>query len=188
MKWPIVCIFDVETTGLIKNHTLKLDKQPYIIEFYGCIFNLKTGKKSKEFDTFIKPPKPLSDKPGFGEKKTITEITGITNEMLEGAPTFSEVSKQIIDLLEACEAVIAHNASFDTEMVNIELERLGLKLAWPRVICTVEQTIAMKGMRLSLSALHKELFGEEFKGAHRARVDVAALTRCCVELFKRGIL
>jgi len=182
------CIFDTETTGLIKNRTLKLDKQPSIIEFYGCIVNLKTGKVSKEFDTFIKPPKPLADKPAFGEKKTITEITGITNEMLEGAPTFFEVAPQIIKLFSGTDVGIAHNASFDKEMISIEMERAGFSLKWPRLICTVEQTVAIKGIRLSLSALHLELFDEEFKGAHRAKVDVQALTRCCVELFKRGLL
>jgi len=50
----------------------------------------------------------------------------------------------------------------------------------------VQETEWIKGHRLSLSALHEELFGEPFSGAHRARVDVDALTRCFNELRQRG--
>lgn len=181
-------VFDTETTGLIKNRTLKLDRQPEVIEFYACSVNLKTGKISKELDFLIKPHKPLADKPAPGEKKTITDITGITNTMLADAPPFKSVAKQIIKMLESAPLLIAHNASFDREVIDIELERLKLKIKWPRVLCTVEQTIALKGFRLSLSNLHNELFKEPFTGAHRAKQDVAALVRCCKELVKREVL
>lgn len=182
-------LFDTETTGLISNHTVKLDMQPSVIEFYGCLADLKTGNIESEFDTFVKPPKPLPDKPNFGDKKTITQITGITNEMLENAPPFSDVSGQIRSNLESAPIVIAHNMSFDQEMIDIEFERLGGKLNWPeRRLCTIEQTAHIKGYRLTLSALHEYLFKEPFSGAHRAKADVAALLRCCVELHARDII
>ena len=63
-----------------------------------------------------------------------------------------------------------------------------IECEWPRLCCTVENTEWLHGHRLSLSALHEELFGEPFSGAHRARTDVAALTRCYLELVKRGDL
>lgn len=181
-------IFDTETTGLPKNRTIKLDLQPEIIEFAAFLVNLKTGKVAKKYQTLIKPAKPLSDAPGFGEKKTITQITGITNEMLKDAPTFKEVSKVIFNMIQKAPVVIAHNLSFDAEMLEIEAERIKYELRWPRKICTVEATIAMKGYRLNLTKLHLDLFGESFEGAHRAQGDVEALTKCSVELFKRGIL
>lgn len=181
-------IFDTETSGLPRNRTIKLDLQPSIIEFASALVNLKTGKVLKSFQTLIKPAKALSDTPAFGDKKTITQITGITNEMLKDAPNFKEVSKDIFKLIESPLMVIAHNLSFDSEMVDIEAERINRIVAWPRKICTVEATIAMKGHRLNLTKLHLELFDEPFEGAHRAQGDVEALTRCCVELFKRGML
>jgi DNA polymerase-3 subunit epsilon len=181
-------IFDVETSGLPKNRTIKLEHQPEIIELFAQTVNLKTGKVLKSFGTLIKPSKVLSDMPAFGEKKTITAITGITNEMLKAAPTFKEVSKPIFELIEKSDIVIAHNLSFDAEMVDIEAERLKYEVRWPRKICSVEATVALKGKRLTLTKLHLELFGEEFEGAHRAQGDVDALTKCCVELFKRGML
>lgn len=181
-------IFDTETTGLPKNRTIKLDLQPEIIEFYCQMVDLKTGKIGKKFGTLIKPSKPLSDTPAFGDKKTITAITGITNEMLEGKPSFNAASKIIFKMIQGSPIVIAHNLSFDAEMIDIEAERLGIQVKWPRKICSVEATIAMKGYRLNLTNLHLELFGKEFEGAHRAAGDVEALTKCCIELYKRGML
>lgn len=182
-------LFDTETSGLVRNRTLKLDSQPEIIEFYACVCDLKKGRIIKEYDTLIKPAKPLLDKPLPGDKKTITEITGIDNKMLEKSKPFSAHIKAIASILSAAPVVIAHNASFDREMVEIELERCGIKdFKWPKLICTVEQTIHIKGFRLSMSNLHQELFGEPFTGAHRAKADVAALLRCCMELHKRDVL
>jgi hypothetical protein len=75
------------------------------------------------------------------------------------------------------------------EMVDIEFERLGRKAPWPpRKVCTVEATVHLLGYRLSLQNLHKHLFGENFDEAHRAKVDVEALVRCCVELRKREVI
>jgi DNA polymerase III alpha subunit (gram-positive type) len=84
--------------------------------------------------------------------------------------------------------VIAHNASFDQEAINIEANRLGRIIKWPTCRCSVEQTIHLKGKRLTLGALHEHLFGARFDDAHRARADVMALVRCCCELHKRGEL
>jgi DNA polymerase III epsilon subunit-like protein len=81
--------------------------------------------------------------------------------------------------------VIAHNLSYDRDMLNIEFQRLGHFIAWPPGLCTVEQSVHYKGYRLNLTGLHEYLFGQPFAGAHRARPDVEALTRCCVEMFKR---
>lgn len=182
-------LFDTETSGLVRNRTLKLDSQPEIIELYACVANLKTGKIAKEYDTLIKPSKALSDTPAPGDKKTITQITGIDNAMLKDAKPFKDHAKAIMKILSAAPIVIAHNLSFDAEMIEIELERCGIKdFKWSRKVCTVEQTLHMKGFRLSMSALHQELFGEPFAGAHRAKADVAALLRCAVELHKRDII
>ncbi len=72
-------------------------------------------------------------------------------------------------------------------MIDIEFERLkATKVAWPRVICTIEQTMHYIGRRMTLSVLHEHLFGEKFQGAHTAFGDVSALVRICVELHKRG--
>jgi hypothetical protein len=71
-------------------------------------------------------------------------------------------------------------------MVEIEMQRHGCDIIWPEKICTVEMTEHMDGFRLSLTALHEKLFGEAFKGSHRASADVHAMKRCYSELIKRG--
>ncbi len=173
-----IAAFDTETTGLIDNHTVKLDKQPEIIEIYACIFNDRDGKIKHEFNTFIKPKVPITQE--------ITKITGISNAMVKDAAAYSFHSKQINSMLNDAPVLTGHNLSFDTEMVAIENERCGLPpLKLNRQICTVEQTLHLKGFRLSLSNLHEYLFGEPFEGAHRAKVDVHAQIRCYMELKKR---
>jgi DNA polymerase III subunit epsilon len=183
----IAVVFDTETTGLIQNHSIKIDNQAEVIEFYAAKVNLKTGKVMKELDTLIKPSRLLSDKPELGSKKTITQITGITNAMLSDAKPFADHADEIEKILKSAEFVIAHNVSFDKEMIDIELERLKRKIKWPRAICTVEATAHIKGGRMSLTKLHEYLFGEGFD-AHRAKSDVVALIRCACELYKREMI
>lgn len=180
-------VFDTETTGLIDNRTVHLDKQPHIIEFYGEVVDLSSGDILTEYHSLIKPPIPLPLR--VKGDKGIADLTGISEEMLEGAPPFRAVAPEVRKLIEAAPAVIAHNLSFDRDMVEVEFERLKEKIAWPkRQICTVEQTIYLRGFRMNLTKLHQTLFPGETFVAHRAQTDVKALSRICVELFKRGIL
>ena len=178
-----VFIFDDETTGLIRNHVLPLDRQPEIIEFYGANVDLAKGKVLSEVEFLIKPSQyPMSD-------YTIRETKSrISNEMLEHCELFSTCAPAIRKYIEAAPVVLAHNASFDQEMVDLEFERLGQKLKWPHLVCTVEHTVHLKGARLSLTALHELLFGEKFPNAHRAKADTQALIRVAIELYKRDLL
>ena len=176
-------ILDTETTGLIDNHTIKIDKQPEVIEYYGCAVDLVTGNINQELSLLIKPSRPsvVTDE--------ITRITGLKYDDLKEAPGFMQVANEIFGQIEKAPAIIAHNLSYDKEMLEIEAERLGRKINWPSpLICTVEQTVHLKGYRLNLSDMHEMLFGVRFDGAHRAKVDVQALTKCCVELKRRGML
>lgn len=173
-------IFDTETTGLIDNRSLPLDKQPEIIEFYGVNVDLATGEEWNEIDELIKPKRPPDE--------TITRITGLTEEDLKDKPDWSVFAERIGFELATAPLVIAHNLSFDREMVDIEMERQGKAVTWPALLCTVEATIHLKGFRLNLTDLHTHLFGEGFPKAHRAKNDVTALVRCCVELYKLGEL
>ena len=178
-------VFDTETTGLTTNRTVALGMQPHVIEFYGCIADLKKGKILHELNTLIRPPEARLITP------EITKITTITWEMVKDEKPMAEVMPSIIALINKAKGlpIIAHNLSFDLEVVEVEAQRLNQQITWPaRKLCTVEQTIHLKGFRLSLSALHQYLFNEAFEGAHRAKVDVMALLRCCCELVKRDLL
>lgn len=171
--------FDTETTGLIENVTVKDDKLPEVIDFYGCLFDVDTGKIVDELDILIKPTiaKKLP-------QETI-DITHITDDMLKDKKQFSHWHKNIQIFINTAPVVAAHNAAYDKEVLDIEYNRLDQTIKWPRIICTVEQTMHLKGYRLSLSALHELLFNESFVDAHRAKTDVQAMVRCIVELIKR---
>lgn len=108
--------------------------------------------------------------------------------MLKGQPRFEANAFRVASLISQADEVVAHNLSFDLAVVNTEFARITKEpVPWPEArICTVEATEWLKGFRLSLSALHELLFGEPFKGAHRAKVDVQALARCFFELRQKG--
>jgi len=181
----IALVFDTETTALVENRSVKQERLPHVIEFYGAVTDLDTGEIIAELDQLIRPPIPLSDKPNPGDKKTTTEITGITNEMLADKPMFREVASSIKAFLESAPNIIAHNATFDQEVIDIEFSRVNQFIKWPRLHCSVEQTIHLKGKRLTLTDLHNLLFNEKFADAHRAKNDVQALIRCVLELRRR---
>jgi DNA polymerase III subunit epsilon len=173
-------VLDTETDGLIDNLTIAIDRLPNILEFYGCYADLRTGEVESELNMLIKPPKPIPAE--------VTGITGIDDEMVKDAPPFLHFAADILTYIQDAPLVIAHNMSYDRDVINTEFKRLGTEVRWPPVLCTVEQTIHIKGFRLSLSALHETLFSEPFSGAHRAKVDVQALLRCCVRLHEQGCL
>ena len=177
----LALVFDTETTGLIKNRSIPLHQQPEIVEFYGCIVDLNTGKIISEFERMFKPSRPMRD--------DVIKIHGITNEFVADCEAFTlDAANELRAFIESAPCVIAHNLSFDVDMVELEMDRHVIPIKWPRKLCTVEQTYHVHGYRLNLNALHKWLFDEPFKGAHRARADVMALVRCCMELNKRGLI
>jgi DNA polymerase III epsilon subunit-like protein len=177
-------LIDCETTCLTLNRTANNVHLPRIVEFHGSMVELTAHGSTlvRELDTLVRPHGSID------EMSKATEITGITNEMVRNAPPIEVVFPRIKEIVEASPLVIAHNASFDREVVDIEAERLKATIAWPRVICTVEQTVHLRGYRLSLSDLHEEFFGAKFAGAHRAKADVAALARIVCEMMKRDLL
>jgi ATP-dependent DNA helicase DinG len=117
----------------------------------------------------------------------ITRITGIKDEDLADKQPFSAHAEDVLQIIYEADSVVAHNLSYDYEMVCIELARLDKKARWPMTrICTVEQSEWYKGYRLNLGALHEHLFGCKFEDAHRARSDVEALAKCFNEMRQRG--
>ena len=175
-------IFDTETTGLPGNSLLPLNKQPYIVEFFGHIID-ENGEVLDEVDTLIRPPISIPQE--------VIRIHGINDIKVQKEPTFKVVAPQIQNLIEGADAMVAHNLPFDMKMLGFEFRRLEMfeEIVWPpRNICTVEQSMYIKGHRLNLGKLHEELFGSSFVGAHRARQDVEALTRCFLELLRRDAI
>ena len=100
-------IVDIETTG----GSSRIEKITEI-----AIFQHDGEKITGEFVTLINPERNI---PYF-----ITNLTGITNEMVENAPRFFEIAKTIVEMTEG-RIIVAHNARFDYSFIRQEFKSLG---------------------------------------------------------------
>jgi DNA polymerase-3 subunit epsilon len=156
-------IIDIETTG----GRAERDK---ITEIAIVLHNGKEIIDS--FETLINPECTIP----YG----ITELTGITQEMVAEAPKFYEIAKKVVEMTEGA-IFVAHNVRFDYSFVQQEFRRLGYTYT-RKQLCTVR--LARKtfpGLRsYSLSSLIDNL-GLHISNRHRAMGDTLAT----VELFEK---
>ncbi len=101
--------FDLETTGL----SSRTDR---IIEI-GAV-RMRGGKEVDRFQTFVDPE--------CGLDRKIVELTGITDDMLRGAPKIKDVLPAFLDFV-GNSVLVAHNADFDTGFIRAECERQGVE-------------------------------------------------------------
>ena len=172
-----VAIFDTETTGLPLPKTAPLEKQPRIIEL-GAVVVDKTGVV-RELNQMLNPGVQISEE--------ITKITGITNEMLEDKPTFTDFLPQLKEFFTDTQVLVAHNAPFDKKMLELDLERAECTdFPWPeQVVCTVQEYHSQFGKRPKLLELYERIMGFPLAQTHRALDDVKALQEC---IAKDGFL
>jgi len=176
-------IFDTETTGFINSVEAPLATQPKIIEIFAIKVCDLTLEETDSISLLIDPKEPISAE--------ITTITTINDAMVKGQGDFAKHISAVSDFWLGEQAVCGHNVTFDCDMLEVELRRLGRvnKFPWtPRRLCTVELSEHYLGRRLKLIDLHTHLFGVGFEKAHRAEPDVRATHRCLVEMSKRGDL
>ena len=102
----IVC-FDIETTGL--------DNRRDVITEIGAVI-LRNGEVTEQFSTFADPERPLS--------REITELTGITDAMLRGAPSQAGAIRAFLDFA-GDRPLAAHNADFDMGFIAAGCRRMG---------------------------------------------------------------
>lgn len=173
-------VFDTETTNLINNIGQPLVRQPHMIEFFMVEADTEKMELGKSLSLLVKPPVTITAE--------ITRITGIDNDMVKDAPRSAEVIQHITDFACEFDVLVAHNAAYDRDIILFELERAGLNVKLPPLICTVEATEWLRGYRLSLGKLHEYLFGFDFADHHRAETDTMALAKCFLELYAREMI
>jgi DNA polymerase-3 subunit epsilon len=112
--------------------------------------------------------------PGRRIPPSIESFTGITNDMVAGAPSFAELRDEVRRRLDG-RLFVAHNARFDYGFVRSEFRRLGERFSAP-VLCTVRLSRALHDApgRHNLDALI-ERHGLECADRHRALGDAAVL-------------
>lgn len=100
----------------------------------------------------------------------IEQMTGISNAMVESAPTFDQVAEEVDALLQG-RLFIAHNARFDYGFLKNEFKRLGM-LFKSQVLCTVKLSRALypQYQQHNLDSLI-ERYQLKAKERHRALAD-----------------
>ena len=173
-------LLDTETTGLTLPSVSDLEKQPRIIELGICI--VQDGVMLDQYSQLINPGVPISAE--------ITKITGITNEMLAGQPSFAEVVDLVAALAEGCDLFVAHNAPFDHALLEFELRHLGEEVVaefpWPaEIMCSAQEFTHEFGFRPKLTQLYEAKMGKPLEQTHRALDDIKAVAEV---LIKEGLI
>ncbi|MEA4831827.1 MAG: PolC-type DNA polymerase III [Oscillospiraceae bacterium] len=150
-------VFDIETTGLSPVSCA-------ITEIGAVLY--RAGEVTDTFSTFADPGMPIPP--------NITEITGITDDMVAGAPDQKAAVEAFLEFA-AGRTLIAHNASFDTGFVRAVCDKNGLKFDNPYI-----DTLALsKFLNTDLKRHNLEALREYFKlgefNHHRAYDDATML-------------
>lgn len=149
-------VVDVETTG---------GKQPqHRITEIGAV-KMVNGEIVGKWSSLINPQRHIS--------KFITQLTGISNEMVKDAPLFSEVAESLNEFMQNC-VFVAHNVNFDYGFFKQEFQRLNRNFSMPK-LCTVrEMRKHFPGLKsYSLANLCKT-YDIPLENHHRALYDAEA--------------
>lgn len=160
-------IFDVETTGIDP-------EQDYIVELSAVKYDKNFEILEKYNQRFHVPIQIPED---------VTAVHGITNEDLDGCPTFDEEMFAIAFFFAGCD-VAGYNVLFDLKFLSMEFERHNRPLKGDFKIIDVMRVYAKYEPR-TLSAVYKRLFNEELESAHSAEADVIATGKVLQELVNR---
>ena len=145
---PQLAVIDCETTGL--------GQDDRIVEIAVLTLDPDSWETLDEYDTLINPERDVGP----------VEIHGITDSMVEAAPTFAEVAAPLARRLHGA-VLIAHNISFDTRMLRQEFTRLHVEFDAGAGLCTLRAT------QEKLDAACRK-HGIALNGAHRALADARA--------------
>lgn len=166
----IFTAIDTETTG-------NSSKTCRIIEIGAVMFSkngiIKTYNKLFNPECYITP--------------FITDLTHITNEMVASCPPLKNHIKEFIDFVDDS-ILIAHNARFDLNFINMECEKAGLKETKNNAIDTLQYSRwafpDTENHRLSYLA---DYFQIDKGNSHRALDDAYTCMNLFLKCVEKGI-
>jgi len=153
---PIV-FFDLETTGLsiVKDRIVEIS----ILKIF--------PNGNKEGKTWlINPTIPIP-------QETI-DIHGITNEKVASEPTFKEVHKEILEIINECDLAGFNSNKFDIPLLAEEFLRCEHDFSMDKIKAVDVQNIFHKLEQRTLSAAYKFYCDKELINAHSAEADTLA--------------
>jgi DNA polymerase III subunit epsilon len=161
---PLIFL-DLETTGLAA-------AQERITEI--GLVEVADGEFLGDWSRLVNPERSI---PPF-----IQALTGISDDMVAGAPTFERLAPELFQRLEG-KILIAHNARFDYGFLKHEFGRFGLDYR-PRVLCTAKlsRKLFPEHRRHNLDSLI-ERHGLSCSARHRALGDAEVLWQFLRKLY-----
>lgn len=163
-------VFDLETTGLGSSPANgNMDK---IIEIGA--YKIHNGVITESFSTFINPQRKLSEE--------IINLTGITEDMVKGAPTYDKVMPDFFKFCNGCYLVGHNAANFDFKFVDYYCSQCGYDLE-RKIFDTLplsQQLLYLSNYKLNTVA---DYFGITFNH-HRAVDDALVTAKIFIELIK----
>ena len=158
-------VFDIETTGF----SAVTDR---IIEI-GAV-KVEDGKITDKFSTFVNPKRPIPFR--------ITELTGITDEMVIGSLDIETILPQFIEFIGDA-VLVAHNASFDVGFIEQNCKRQKIEADFTYVDTVALARVLLPALnRFKLDTVAKAL-NISLENHHRA-VDDAG---CTAEIFVKFV-
>ena len=166
IKKGVYVVFDIETTGLKPD----ADK----ITEIGAV-KIVDGQPADTFSQLINPEVPIP--------AGITELTGITDEMVADKPNIAAVLPAFLQFCEGA-AVVAHNADFDTGFIRYQAGRLGLPFDNP-----ILDTLKLSRQLYPQERTHKlnvvaERLGVSLENHHRAVDDATATAKIFIKFME----
>jgi DNA polymerase-3 subunit epsilon len=162
-------IIDIETTG----GSPRLEKITEI-----AIYQHDGTQITGEYVSLVNPERNI---PYY-----ITNLTGITNEMVENAPKFYEIAKKIVELTEG-RTFVAHNARFDYSFIREEFKSLGFNYRRSLLDTVTLSRKLLPGHRsYSLGNICNDL-QISINGRHRAYGDAFATVKLFEILMKKDM-
>lgn len=159
--------FDIETTGL----SAARDK----ITEIGAV-KVENGVITDTFSTFANPEMPITQK--------ITQLTGITDDMVKDAPSQSEAVSAFLEFA-GDNVLVAHNAPFDTSFIAKACEDMGREYNYTSIdTVAISRAILTDIKNCKLDTVAKFLRLGDFNH-HRATDDAEMLARIFINLCQR---
>ena len=159
--------FDIETTGL----SAARDK----ITEIGAV-KVENGVITDTFSTFANPEMPIPQK--------ITQLTGITDDMVKDAPSQSEAVGAFLEFA-GDNVLVAHNAPFDTSFIAKACEDMGKEYNYTSIdTVAISRAILTDIKNCKLDTVAKFLRLGDFNH-HRATDDAEMLARIFINLCQR---
>ncbi|WP_324824178.1 PolC-type DNA polymerase III [Sinanaerobacter sp. ZZT-01] len=161
-------VFDLETTGLSPTAN-------EIIEI-GAV-KVKNKVIIDEFLTFVKPS--VAHLP-----EKITELTGITDDMLKDAPPLDEIFDSFMTFIGDL-PLVAHNADFDISFVRVACAKRGKELLNAKVDTLYMSRTLLKDLKRHKLNLVANALGVALENHHRAVDDAKAAAGILIKLFDK---